>query len=366
MAKPTLGVMTLYLNGGRIEELSFFRKLSQRADKLGLHLFVFTPEDVTEGGKQLRAWVFNRDAGSWERKLSDFPDIVYDRCRYQRNYRFPLLRKFRTDHPQLLYMSRPLVHKWSMHQNLSRNKRIKTYLPETAQYQNPSDLLRMLDHYGLVYVKPIDGTGGRGILRIERLDSGSFRVQGREKNRKIIAPFTVSREQLAPRLSRWKLFPRYLVQQGIRIALKDGRIHDFRLLIQKDGSGLWQVTGSAGRIGARHSVTSNLHGGGSAAPTVKLLRSRFGTEARVRAIMADMERLAYLTAEHLERQFGSLCELALDIAVDEKGKVWLIEINPKPAREVFARIGSKEIYRKAISRPLEYALYLYKKQGGPP
>ena len=253
MPTPTLGVMTLYLDGGRIEELSYFRKLSHTADKIGLELFVFTPEDVTSDGKQLRAWVYNKELNKWERKLSDFPDIVYDRCRYQRNYRFPLLRKFRAEHPDLLYMSRPLVHKWSMHQNLSRNRRLKAYLPETAQYQNPSDILHMLDHHGLVYVKPIDGTGGRGILRIERLENGNLRVQGREKSRKIIAPFTVSRTQLGTRLGRWKLYPRYLVQQGIRIALKDGRIHDFRLLVQKDGTGQWKVTGSAGRIGARRS-----------------------------------------------------------------------------------------------------------------
>ncbi|MNN95053.1 Endospore coat-associated protein YheD [compost metagenome] len=59
-----------------------------------------------------------------------------------------------------------------------------------------------------------------------------------------------------------------------------------------------------------------------------------------------------------------MCELALDIAIDERGKVWLLEINPKPAREVFARIGNKDIYQKAIERPLEYALYLYKRQNG--
>ncbi|MNC24175.1 Endospore coat-associated protein YheD [compost metagenome] len=325
---------------------------------------MFTPEDVTSDGKQLRAWVFNKELKKWERKLSGFPDIVYDRCRYQRNYRFSLLRKFRAEHPHLLYMSRPLVHKLSMHQNLSRNPRLRSYLPETAEYQSSADILRMLDHHGLVYVKPIDGTGGRGILRIERLENGSLRVQGREKSRRIIAPFTVSREQLGTRLSRWKLYPRYLVQQGIRIALKDGRIHDFRLLVQKDGSGEWKVTGSAGRIGARHSVTSNLHGGGSAVPTSRLLRTRFSSEARVQSITRDMERLAYLTAEHLEKQFGSLCELALDIAIDERGKVWLLEINPKPAREVFARIGNREIYQKAVNRPLEYALYLYRHQKG--
>jgi hypothetical protein len=362
MPTPTLGVMTLYLDGGRIEELAYFRKLSDAGQKFGIDVFVFTPEDVEEGSNQIRAWVYNKETAKWGRKLSPFPDIVYDRCRFQRNYRFRLLRKFRSDYPNLTYMSRPLLHKWGIHQILFKSRRIRPYLPETVNYQSTADITRMLDRHGLVYVKPIDGTGGRGILRIEKWEGGGYRVQGRERSRKIIAPFTVSRDQLGVRLGKWKLFPRYLVQQGIRIGLRDGRVHDYRLLIQKDGSGQWQVTGSAGRIGARRSITSNLHGGGSAVSTYKLLRMRFSSDDKVRSIAQDMEQLARYTVAHLEKHFGSLCELALDIAVDDKGRVWLLEINPKPAREVFARIGQQETYQTAVNRPLEYALYLYNRR----
>lgn len=362
MATPTLGIMALYLDGGKIEELPYFRKLSETGPKLGLNIFVFTPEDVVEETRQIKAWVYDKENARWERKLSPFPDIVYDRCRFQRNYRFRLLRKFRSDYPDLIYMSRPLLHKWGIHQILSKNRRVRPYLPETISYQSVSGLLSMLDAHGLVYVKPVDGTGGRGILRIEKWGNRGYRVQGRDRSRRIIAPFTVSRDQLGVRLSKWKLTPRYLVQQGIRVNLRDGRVHDFRLLIQKDSAGQWRVTGCAGRIGASRSITSNLHGGGTAASATRLLRSRFGSEEKAGRILRDMERLAFYTVDHLERQFGSLCELALDIAVDEKGRVWLLEINPKPAREVFARIGEKGTYQTAITRPLEYALYLYKKR----
>lgn len=363
MPNPTLGVMTLYLEGGRIEELSYFRKLTEAGEKLGLSVLVFTPEDVDDHSNQIRVWVYDLEAGKWGRKMAPMPDIIYDRCRFQRNYRFRQLRKFRSDYPNLIYMSRPLLHKWGIHQLLSKSKQIRPYLPDTQAYQNVSGLLRMLDQHGLVYVKPIDGTGGRGIIRIERSADKMYRVQGRDRKRRIIVPFTVARDQLGARLSKWNLLPRYLMQQGIRIMLKDGRVHDFRLLIQKNGLGEWEVTGCAGRVGGKNSITSNLHGGGRAVTTRRLLRMRFGSDARSREIEADMERLARYTVSFLERQFGSLCELALDIAVDESGKVWLLEINPKPAREVFSRTGETDIYQKAINRPLEYALYLLKQNG---
>jgi glutathione synthase/RimK-type ligase-like ATP-grasp enzyme len=311
--------------------------------------------------RQIRAWVYEEESGRWVRKRARFPDIIYDRCRYQKTYRFQLLRKFRSDYPDLLYMSRPLLHKWGNHQILYKSKRVRPYLPETVQYKSVASLLEMLDKYNLLYVKPIDGTGGRGILRIEEAGDRLYRVQGRDRSRKIITPFTVSRDQLGDRLAKWNTVRHYLVQQGIQVKLKDGRVHDYRLLIQKNGAGSWMVTGSAGRIGPKRSITSNLHGGGEAVSTRKLLQMRFDSLEKIRRIEEDMEALAHYVAEQLEKQFGSMCELALDIAVDGAGRVWLLEVNPKPAREVFDRIGEKETYRKAIHRPLEYALYLYNK-----
>lgn len=356
--------MTFYLRGNVIEELAFFRKLTAAGKRLGLSVFVFTPEDVDDSSRQIRAWVYDEAEGRWLRKRASFPDIVYDRCRYQRTYRFQLLRKFRTRYPNLLYMSRPLVHKWGMHQLLHKNKKIRPYLPETVSYRSSSDLTAFLSRHGVVYLKPIDGTGGRGILRIENLGDGQCLIQGRNRDRKIIAPQKIRIDQISARLSSWNLKKRYLIQQGIHLKLKDGRVHDYRLLIQKNGSGAWEVTGCAGRIGAKRSITSNLHGGGLAVTFEKLLRHRFGSESKIAEIRQTMDELAHQVVRHVERQFGSMCEMALDIAVDGSGHVWLLEINPKPAREVFHRIGEQETYRKAVVRPAEYALYLYRNGEG--
>ncbi|MNL43231.1 hypothetical protein D3C87_1657360 [compost metagenome] len=54
-------------------------------------------------------------------------------------------------------------------------------MPETLLYQSSADLQRMLKFSPVVYVKPINGTGGRGILRIERLKEGKslYDIQGR-------------------------------------------------------------------------------------------------------------------------------------------------------------------------------------------
>nr|WP_227013514.1 YheC/YheD family protein [Paenibacillus psychroresistens] len=361
LPQPTLGIMALYLNGKRLEEIDYFRKLTIQGKKLELNVIVFTPEDLHPTKKAIAALQYDPLNKKWTRSWKPIPNLIYDRCRYQKNYRFPLLRKFRASYPQLTYLNRPIAHKWNVYQSLYKDRSIRAYLPETIQYHKASDLSPFLQKYPLVYLKPSDGTGGRGILCIRRLGNQLFLIQGRDLSRRIIPPRKMRADQIAASFQSWGFKDHYLIQQGISLALPDGRVHDYRLLIQKNGKGDWEVTGCAGRIGPLRSVTSNLHGGGKAMSMLKLLQSRFNSAEKVTEISKSMEQLSHLVAVHLEKHYGRLCELALDIAVSPTGQVWLLEVNPKPAREVFARIKEIDTYESAIRRPLEYALYLNEK-----
>lgn len=347
-----------------MEERSFFRKLIIRGNKLGLRVFVFTPRDVYAQSGRIRAYEYDAPSGKWVRGWTTYPTLIYDRCRYKvttaEEYR--RFKQFREANPNLIYLSRPITHKWGMHQFLEKSDRIRSYLPETRVYRDQNVLLDSLRSHPLIYLKPITGTGGRGILRIERRRNDRLLVQGRQWNRRIISPKIVAERSLPNVLTGWKLKDRYLVQQGIRNKLPDGRVFDFRLLIQKNGGGEWDVTGCAGRIGPRQSITSNLHGGGEAVPMTELLGRVFESEEKVESIRNEMYDLGYAVAQSVEDHFGQLCELGIDIAVDPNGHPWLLELNPKPAREVFARIGEQVTYEKAISRPLEYAKWLFEQR----
>ncbi|SHE14676.1 Endospore coat-associated protein yheD [Chlamydia abortus] len=358
VTQATLGIMTLYVGNRQIEELHVYRKLCVLGNKLGLSVMIFTPEDVASSKKLIHALIYDSGQRKWLRKWMPFPKFIYDRCRFQRTYRFQQLKQFRAKYGHLKFLNLPMNHKWGNHRLLAGNPKIAEHLPETVRYQQKEDLFRFLRKYPLVYLKPEDGTGGRGIISLRRTEGGRFLLRGRNRQRKIIEPLLLSPEQIPVKLSDWNLKKHYLIQQGIDITLPDGRVHDFRLLIQKNGHGEWEVTGCAGRIGPSRSVTSNLHGGGSAASMEALLRKRFDAD-KVKAIRDSMTSLSHEVVRHLERHFKQLCEMALDIAVDRKGKVWLLEVNPKPSREVFHRIGQHQTYLKALRRPLEYAIWLH-------
>ncbi|MCY9663567.1 YheC/YheD family protein [Paenibacillus alginolyticus] len=361
MSSKRLGVLAIYLSKSRLEELSYFQRLSKEGKKLGVQVEVFTPDDV-EGDNAVRTLTYDSGLGKWIRKRTSFPPVIYDRCRYKAAANYQMLKAFRNRHAKLIYLSKPLANKWSMHQILSENESIRPYLPATVRFSSVQDLLKVLKKHKLIYVKPKNGTGGRGILRIEQLGSDLYLLQGRNQQRTIIAPFRATEKQLAIKLHTLKLSPDYVVQQGIHLTLRDGRVHDYRLLIQKNGNGEWEVTGCAGRIGPQRSITSNLHGGGSAVTQDKLLAYRFSSEEKMNEIKKEMNSFAFTLANYLETKFGKLCELGMDIAVDPKGHVWLLEVNPKPSREVFRKIGQHSIYQKAVTRPLEYAVWMMKQK----
>ncbi|MED4601856.1 YheC/YheD family protein [Paenibacillus validus] len=362
----TVGVLAMYLSGRRLEELSFFRKLCICGAKLGLEVLVFTPDDV-QGNARVNALTYKPEQGKWVRKSTAFPPLIYDRCRYHGTENYLKLSGFRKKYAELRYLSRPLGNKWKMHQLLAEQADIAAHLPATIPFKEGKEFGHFLTRYPVVYMKPKSGTGGRGIIRLQRLPGGrSYLMQGRDPSRRILPVQKVTTGQIAAKVAEWKLADQYIVQQGIPLELKDGRVHDFRMLVQKDGNGEWQVTGCVGRIGPKRSVTSNLHGGGTAAPMETLLYNRFKDSAKVNAVREEAYELGLNVVKHLENKFDVFCEVGIDLAIDPKGHVWLLEVNPKPSREVFRRIGQNGTYVKAISRPLEFALWLSEQSNDKP
>ncbi|MEF2968851.1 YheC/YheD family protein [Paenibacillus sp. M1] len=365
MSQPVLGILTLYLNDKKqLEERHIYQRMITEGQRIGLDIFVFTPMDVYEKKNMINALVYDPKQKKWSRKWRGFPNLIFDRCRIQRSRRFEQLKRFRARYGNLTFLNRPLRDKWTIYQTLSRKSAFRPHLPETVLYRNSGDAFRLLKNHDTVYVKPINGTGGRGILRVEKLGGDMFLIQGRRLNRKIIPAQKVHKSRLGAFLQSWKGSGRYVAQQGIHIKLPNGRVHDYRMLVQKNGKGEWEVTGGAGRVGPARSVTSNLHGGGQAISMQRLLAQVVSNEDRRLEIRRTAERLSLEIAAYLEATYEALCELALDLAIDRSGRVYVLEVNPKPAREVFSQIGDAEAYRSAIVKPLEYAMWMYKRGAG--
>lgn len=363
MPRLLLGILTLYLNdGGLLEERKIFEQMTAEGAKLDINVVVFTPSpiDINAEEKMVRAHLYDTKRKKWYRKWLPIPKLVFDRCRIQKTHRMKELRDFKEQFTHIHYLNRPIGNKWTMHQKLMLSPHIRSYLPDTIKYSQSHDLLKMLKKHQVIYVKPINGTGGRGILRIERQSAATVKIEGRDHERRIITPRLLSMSTLSGFMNKWNVHgTSYLIQQGIPLTLNNGRVHDYRILVQKDNSGKWGVTGGAGRIGAARSITANLHGGGSAVAMNRLIEQFVAPSVNLAYVQEEINSLSIALANYLDENGYVLCEIAIDIAIDRNGKIWIIELNPKPSREVFREIGEQERYLQAIRQPLEYAKFLH-------
>src|SRR5690606_3093773 len=69
----------------------------------------------------------------------------------------------------------------------------------------------------------------------------------------------------------------YLIQPYLQLKNKDDCPFDIRVLMQKDFTGQWQLTGSVARVGEPSGITSNLHGGGKVHDPLLLLSEKMGS-----------------------------------------------------------------------------------------
>lgn len=352
---PLIGVLAGSYNKERNSfgaQNGFFRGMMTAARNLYGAGYVFSHQDIHWDKKAIHGYYLREEEGPWRRMWFPLPDICYDRYFSDKSGS----RSYRTAQLFAKYgiptFNTSIGSKWMVHKLLSQDSHIASHLPETRLLNSSQALSRMLARHREVYIKPVNGCKGSGIIRVSRNKSGYTVIFAADNSRFQYA----SIQEVLQKVQFHTLSNMPIVQQSIRMQGREPHF-DFRVLVQKDRWGEWQVTGIAARIGSRGKITTNLHTGGHAQSLQQVLEERGFPLEQMSSIRGQMEILAVHIAETLDHKATSLGELGLDFVIDARGKVWFLEANPKPGRGSFIRID-QEVRRTAISRPMEYACYL--------
>lgn len=355
-----IGILA-YRKGATFTNSRFLSDLILEGNKLGAIVYAFSYLDILEDQRKIRGFVPGSN-GKWHGKISPWPDIVIDFCRMLRKP-FRDMRR-RTD--LFEYANHKFTYKWKAMKLFAASDRVKQWIPETLLY-SPPHTSGLLEKHPIVYVKPGNGTGGRSVAKICRLPDG-YLFQGRTKSGSIVHAQFPSKESVVRRLNEWVRKERirtgnFMVQQGLDLELLPGRFMDARILVQKDGKGQWSVTGKVLRVSGKNSPTTNiLHADGYVLRFKDFMKRRFGVK-KAEEIDKECNRLSLRLMEVIEEQFGSMIEFGLDVGIDTKGKVWLIEANPKPGHKVFIKSKETDVYLESIRKPIQYAKYLIRMRG---
>ncbi|MWC26973.1 YheC/YheD family endospore coat-associated protein [Paenibacillus sp. MMS18-CY102] len=346
----------------RLPEDRLCRQLAESGSQQGVRVIVIDPDSSRPSAGQIIGYQLS--SGQWERTLCPMPDLIYDRS-YAGNTderlrcRSALRALIAQSGARLL--NGDLPGKWRVYTALEQQPALRPLLPDTWLFQRGAELIRQLrEQPSGLFLKPSAGMQGRGAIRMQVQSDDSITIDGRTRRGNL--PFTLSfaateQGEAVQWLERFISSATYLVQPYLSLNDQNGRPHDVRLLVQKDGSGRWQTTGAACRVGADGGVTSNLHGGGEAFAAQARLSQLYG-ERMADRLIARMEEAALLAAPAIERPFGRFAEFGFDFGITPAGKLWLLEANSKPGKQSFRRIGDKRAEQLSASRIIAYACTL--------
>lgn len=332
----------------------FFQQMITASRRLGQICFGFSIYGIHWQSNTVSGWTYS--GGRWYRATFPLPDVVYPRAK---GYSAAVNRARRNMQSRGVAFSNPaLIGKWQTYKIISQHPELASHLPDTQLITSLKQVDSMISKYRGVYIKPVNGSMGRNIIKVVR-GPGPNRYHIQYRHSQGVSQGSASSvSALRQKLHRIMGRRRYIVQKQINLIRSGGNILDVRVFIQKDHSGEWSVTGMACRVGRNGSITSNICSGGYAMRVTGVLRARFHNEEKVREIMDTIRYVAKEAVKAIENAIGTSSEMGVDIGVDRSGNVWFIEANLKPGRQVFRMLNETRIRRLTVVKPLLYARFL--------
>lgn len=355
---PIVGILTVLRRGTDTfrGNKNNFRDIIEMGRRVGMTVVVFTPEGLKDDDTMDCYVLTDTRKRVWKRVVLPLPAVVYNRVPDREAERDPAViqaKKQLAEHgipmfnPQ--FFDKQQIFDW-----LHSSRQTALHLPYTEALEQEHQIYKLLRHHRLLYVKPVDGKAGDGIIQIRKLGQG-YRVTSQAHGKRTREQFG-TRQQAAHAVWRKTRGRQYLLQQGVTLAAFNGRPFDLRLLVQKNRFGEWRVTGVGARVADGDGITTHVPNGGEIERATLAVRSAFG-RAQGDAILQQVRELALTFAQTIEQQAGRsggvVGEMSMDIGVGADGSLWFFEANAKPMK-----FDEPYIRAKSLLRLLHYCDFL--------
>ncbi|CAN7677494.1 YheC/YheD family protein [Paenibacillus sp. LjRoot153] len=358
--KPRLAILTVK-DSSRVfrGNLDNFLDLIKTGERFGLDVYVVTTKDFSISNSEMYGYRFRPGDNKWSRELVPSPQVVYNRIPYRKMEMRPEVQQTiqACKRSTSIHLFNPsFFNKWTLFSWLNNAKESKPFMPDTLQMNEVSDLAQLLQKHPVLYLKPVKGKAGMGIMRIDRMSSkgsnGQYRLS-RLQDKKMVYSYHNGSEDIWQEWEHHSGGQDYIVQQGIALTRFKERAYDLRALVQKTARGEWSVSGIGARVAGKASITTHVPRGGSIDEPRKLLAYVFG--AKEAKNILKRVRLAVITlATQIEKSSGNpLGEMSMDIGVDTSGHIWFFEANSKPMK-----FDEPRIRQKSLERIIQYSLHL--------
>jgi len=336
----------------------FCRELVEACTAQGAYVYFFTPNHIGSSIDNIEGWIYS---DGWKKVTIPVPDVVNNRLTSRKLENRPSVQQFMKEvkqHHQTSVFNEKFLDKTEVFDALKKDESLVRYLPESHSLRNYTMLKSMCSRYTNVFLKPVRGSLGKGIIRITHLDSTNYQVMYATSAGTRRQQFT-SLVKLFSTISAKMKTVRYQIQQGLQLIEIQKRPVDFRALVQKNASGKWTITSIVARTAGNHHFVSNLARGGTLS-TVGEAVAKSNLQAGVSRQEAAqrLQQAALNIARGVDTQIPAhFGELGIDLAMDTAGRVWLLEVNSKPSKNDNTPLNDNKI-RPSVRMMIQYSRFL--------
>jgi glutathione synthase/RimK-type ligase-like ATP-grasp enzyme len=238
--------------------------------------------------------------------------------------------------------SKPLYikeQKQNVYTVLKSDESLQLVLPQTNVMNSEEVLWNMLDEHKTIILKPVFGRSGSGVIKVS-VQPLSYLIQYRNENKQFLTKkeaFTFLQTMIENQT--------YLVQQYIDLATIEGRPLDLRIIVQRNEHSEWIVTGKYAKVASLGYFTTNLATDADVLSIEEAVEKSGLGHLNITKLLQDLDSIALKTAGKLgdislhQRIWG------LDVGIDQKGRIFIIEVNSRPGTKGFRKLKNLDMYK---------------------
>jgi hypothetical protein len=348
LEKPVIGICA---GGRRGQQFNHVERLlgsrMERYSSVEADLIVFHLDDLNLERKSVKGLHCFKKGNSvvWERSTLRLPDAVFIQC-----YADPKMVSRLEQAIGKTVFNNIFFDKWECWQFLYKNPDFRPFLPFSITLESMKHLVSFSKEHGDIFIKPVSGAGGRGIVRLTV-------QEGKNKIRTVFHNHKKSRIRIFKEWksiwNRFSLTPHsHMLQKSIRTLQWNGQPTDIRLNINKNGEGAWQVSTLFFRIALNGSHV----GWGRGIHYMVLDPSWLLKEKIIREkSLSQIADLGLSVGRWYDDSGYHMADLGIDFGLDQKGHPWIFEVNSLPSP------FGPPIQDQSWTTPFEYGVYLAKK-----
>ncbi|WP_017754258.1 YheC/YheD family endospore coat-associated protein [Calidifontibacillus oryziterrae] len=328
---PYIGIVTDQIKNNHFGTIDkFIYELQRYAREKSSFLYVFHYQNYHND--YVDGYWYNGASSGWYPHKLPVPHVIHNRIHSRITERSSATSLFfkQLEKVNIPYFNERFLNKWEVFELLCEYDYLLPYLPHTKLLNGRATIEEMLKDYETVFIKPVHGSQGKNIFKINQLEAGfnldytTFSGEIERYYPTIMQLYDVIRPKFKEQ--------RYIIQQGLKLLSWQDRPLDFRLLCHQKYENEWVISSQVARVSSKNEFVSNISRGGELFTINHVLFEHFEqkTAIHLKKLLAEIAiEVAFAIHQHTDGIYG---ELGIDLALDEDGKPWIIEVNTKPSK----------------------------------